>query len=83
MNCSAGLAWKKTPTSDQPKTSNMNTLKTNIRTEQEMIKFLFKELFLIQIELERRRKSHCLRDEITAMIGLIDELLELLMGKFD
>jgi hypothetical protein len=81
MNCFAGLVWKKTSTSDQPKTSNMNTFKTNIRIEQEMIKLFFRELFMIQLELEKYRESGCFHDEITALIQIIDDLLEFLMSK--
>ncbi|MFK7786808.1 MAG: hypothetical protein AB8B56_16935 [Crocinitomicaceae bacterium] len=61
----------------------MNTLKTNFEMQQEMIRRLFQELFLIQIQLEKyTRLSGRLSNEISALILLIDQLLEFLMSQF-
>lgn len=83
MNCFAGLALMKFSPFDRPKTINMNTLKTNFEMQQEMIRRLFQELFLIQIQLEKyTRLSGRLSNEISALILLIDQLLEFLMSQF-
>lgn len=58
----------------------MNKLQTNFRNEQQSIKRLFKELFLIQIELEKFTEQGFHPHETTSdLIRTIDQILEILM----
>lgn len=61
----------------------MNTPKTNFEMKQQMTKYLFQELFLIQIQLERYRNlSGYFYEEIVDLIRVIDQLMEFLMSQF-
>lgn len=84
MNCYAGLSLMKIKTCDQPKISSMNTIKTDLRLEQEMIKYLFQELFKIQVQLEKFIDDlSCFHNELRELIVTIDQMLELLMDMFE
>ncbi len=52
MNCFTGPVLRTIMLSDQPKTSDMNTKQLHFPNENQKIKDSFKQLFLIQIQLE-------------------------------
>ena len=61
----------------------MNTLKTDFREEQEMIKHLFQELFVIQIELENYvdPKFH-FHLKVKNLMRIIDQLMQILFDMY-
>lgn len=79
MNCSAGLAFIKTATSDLPKTSSMKTVETHL-TDQPNTN-LFRNLFQLRIELENHADERFVNfgNEVTHIIERIDDLLQLVL----
>jgi len=58
----------------------MKTTQTNPRKDQVMIKDLFKELFYLQMELEKHNDPNCQHyEEIKKLIAKIDHLMQCLL----
>lgn len=80
MNCCAGLALMKTAPSDRPKTNNMKTVQTHFNAEFNMKSTLFRELFLIQLELEKHTDEGIYyHKEVKELMERMDRLMEVLI----
>lgn len=76
MNCYAGLALMKSAPSDRPKTNSMKTAQTQISVEFRAKTKLFRQLFLIQIELtELANESSDYQRELRELIERMDRLM--------